>query len=250
MNTQRMWFLILCFVATLSACESMAPAAGGAANADNAIDKNLGVLLVYSEREQGGGELFTSRTFVNAGYIYMNDDRIPDDYLLFDRGKQTIYSVTHGNRTIFVIKPWEIKGKPPIEINYEAQSQASSAIPKVSGRTATHYRYNVNGEHCYDAVTLEETFLPDVVKALQEYRQVLAGEHARTVHTMPPETQDACDLALNIYYAGKHLETGLPLREWDQRGFLRFMLDYRVDFKFDEEKLKLPADYKEYSAGQ
>ncbi|MCI0508051.1 MAG: hypothetical protein L0Z73_18380 [Gammaproteobacteria bacterium] len=246
-NCKTKLIVVLCFSILLTACESMAPATGDAAKVK---DENLGVFMIFSEREQAGTELFKSRMFINKYYIYINDDRFPDDFLLFDRQKQTIYTVTHVNKTIFVIKPKEITREPPIEIKYEAVSQPSSAIPKVSGRTATHYRYDANGVHCYDAVTLEKTFLPDVVQALREYRLVLAGEHASTVHAMPLETHDACDLALNIYYAAKHLDTGLPLREWDQRGYLRFMLDYRLDFKFDENKFNLPADYKEYSVGQ
>ncbi|WP_455207111.1 hypothetical protein [Kaarinaea lacus] len=247
MNLRIKLISILCVAVLLSACESMAPAGGD--DAEKAQDENPGVFMVFSEREEAGTPLFKSRMYVNKQYIYINDDRFPDDFLLFDRGKRTIYSVTHSNKTIFVIKPKEIVGEPPIAINYEAESQPSSAIPKVSGRTATHYRYTANGEHCYDAVTLEKSFLPDVVQALQEYRQVLAGEHASTVHAMPAETHDACDLAVNIYYATKHLETGLPMREWDQRGFLKFMVDYRVGFKFDEEKLKLPEGYNEFSVG-
>jgi hypothetical protein len=249
-NSKIKLLLMLSFSVLLTACESMAPATGDAAKADAVKDENLGLFMIFSERERAGTELFKSRMFVNKHYLYMNDDRFPEDFLLFDREKQTIYSVTHLNKTIFVIKPKEVTGDPPIEIKYEAESQPSSAIPKVSGRTATHYRYDANGKHCYDAITLEKTFLPDVVNALREYRLVLAGEHAGTVHAMPANTHDACELAVNIYYAAKHLETGLPLREWDQRGYLKFMLDYRLDFKFDKTKFTLPADYKEYSVGQ
>jgi len=238
--------LILFMAVLLNACASMGP---GADDEANAKDEKLSVFLVFSEREEAGTPLFRSRMYVNDKYLYINDDRFPDDFLLFDREKQTIYSVTHSNKTIFVIKPKEVKGAPPIEITYESESQPSSAIPKVSGRTATHYRYTANGKHCYDAVTLEKTFLPGVVQALKEYRQVLAGEHASTVHAMPADTHDACDLAVNIYYATRHLDTGLPLREWDQRGFLKFMVDYRVNFKFDESTLKLPEGYQEFSVG-
>lgn len=236
---------VLLLVILLNACASMETGTEGS----KAKEEQLSVFMVFSEREEAGTPLFRSRMYVNDKYLYINDDRFPDDFVLFDRNKQTIYSVTHANKTIFVIKPKEVKGAPPIAITYESESQPSSAIPKVSGRTATHYRYNANGKHCYDAVTLEKTFLPGVVKAIKEYRQVLAGEHASTVHSMPLDTHDACDLAINIYYATKHLDTGLPLREWDQRGFLKFMVDYRVNFKFDESKLKLPEGYQEFSVG-
>lgn len=230
----------------MMACASTGPTAEGETKFP---DDKKGVFISFSEREEAGTPLFRSRMFINNKYIYMADDRFPNDFLLFDREKQTIYSVTEANKSIFVIKPKEIKGKPPIEISYKEESQSSSAIPKVSGHNATHYRYFANGKHCYDAVTLELSFLPEAVAALKEYRQVLAGEHASTVHAMPTDTHEACDLAVNIYYATKHLDTGLPLREWDQRGFLKFMVDYRTDFEFEEEKLKLPEGYSEFSVG-
>lgn len=238
--------LIVTLSILMSACETTGPASEGKAKFP---DEKKGVFIMYSEREEAGTPLFRSRMFINNNYIYMEDDRFPNDFLLFDREKQTIYSVTEANKTIFVIKPKEITKKPPIEITYKEESQPSSAIPKVSGHKATHYRYFANGKQCYDAVTLEKAFLPEAVAALKEYRQVLAGEHASTVHAMPADTHEACDLALNIYYADKHLDTGLPLREWDQRGFLKFMVDYRLDFEFDENKLKLPEDFKEFSVG-
>lgn len=238
-------FIIIVLLFVLSGCETTGSNRENKAAAGQ--DEDVGVLMLFSERERAGTELFKSRMFVNSKYLYINDDRSPEDFLLFDRKKRTIFSVTPSNETIFVIKPKEIKGDPPIKITYQGNSQPSSAIPKVSGRTATHYRYDANGEHCYDAVTLEKSFLPDVVQAIKEYRTVLAGEHASTVHKMPIDTQNACELAVNIYYATKHLDTGLPLREWDQKGFLKFMIDYNTKFKLDPEKIKIPEDFKRFS---
>ena len=213
------------------------------------LGDDFGVLLAYSERERAGTALFKSLMYVNKKYIYISDDRDPADFLLYDRKKKTIYSVTHANKTVFVIKPKEVKGDSPIKVVYTIKSQPSSAIPKVDGRIATHYRYEANGVHCYDAVTLEKTFLPEVVTALKEYRQVLAGEHASTVHSMPMDTHEACDLALNIYHATEHLDAGLPMRQWDQKGFLKFMVNYKLNYKMDETKFKIPEEYNEFSVG-
>lgn len=211
------------------------------------LGDDYGVLLSFSERERAGTELFKSRWYLTKNFIYMYDERMPSDFLLFDRNKRTIYSVTKANKTVFVIRPKDVKGASPIKLQYVSESQPSSAIPKVSGRVATHYRYNANGKQCYDAVTLEKDFLPEVVAAIKEYRQVLAGEHASTVHSMPMDTHDPCDLAVNIYHASQHLDTGLPLREWDQKGFLRFMVDYKLNHKMDTAKFNIPKDFKEFS---
>lgn len=232
----------------LTACETTQGQKKSAAPSE--LGDDYGVLIAYSERERAGTEAYRSLWYVNKNYMYVSDDRAPNDFLLFDRKKRTIYSVTRANKTVFVIKPKDIKRKAPIEINYVSESQPSSAIPQVSGRVATHYRYNANGKQCYDAVTLEKEFLPEVVEVLREFRQVLAGEHASTVHSMPADTHDPCDLALNIYHADQHLETGLPLREWDQKGFLKFMVNYKLNYKMDTSKFEIPADYNEFSVGK
>lgn len=242
--------LLLAILATLvlmTGCETTATKMAGQ---ESELGDDFGVMIQYSERERAGTPLFNSRMYVNKNYLYINDDRAPNDFLLFNRKNQTIYSVTHANKTVFVIKPKKITGKPPIAIKYEAESQPSSAIPKVSGRIATHFRYSANGKQCYDAVTLEKEFLPEVVAVMKEFRTVLAGEHASTVHSMPADTHDACDLALNIYYATRHLETGLPLREWDQNGYLKFMVNYKLKQKVDPVNFEIPKDYKEFSVGQ
>jgi len=239
--------IILSLAVILSGCETTAE--------KTPVEKpvlgdDYGVLLSYSERERAGTELFKSKMYVDKNYLYINDERSPEDFLLFDRAKRTIYSVAHANRSVFVIKPKEIKEAPPIEINYVVESQPSSAIPKVSGRSATHYRYIANGSHCYDAVTLEKSFLSEVVDAIKEYRQVLAGEHASTVHKMPRDVLEPCDLALNIYNATQHYDTGLPMREWDQKGFLKFMINYQLNYKMDKSKFVIPSEYQEFSIAE
>lgn len=241
----RYWLVAPVLALLLSACASTGPAGGAKAK-----DEKLSVFMVFSERERAGTPLFRSTMYVNDDYLYIGDDSSDDGYILFDRQKQTIYSVSHSNKSIFVIKPKDVTIKSPIAIDYQVAAQPSSAIPKVSGRTATHYRYDANGEHCYDAVTLEKSFLPGVVKALKEYRTVLAGEHAMTLPRMPMDTLEACDLSVNIFHATQHLDTGLPLREWDQKGYLKFLVDYKTGFKFDQSKLTLPPDYKEFSVTQ
>ncbi len=212
-------------------------------------DEDTGVALYYAEKD-ADGDAYRSRWFVNKAYIHMTDTRQPQDFILFDRAAQTIYSVNSNDKTIFVIKPELIVNPPPIPIDYVDTSQPSAAIPKVAGKPATHTRYDANGVQCYDVVTMEADFLPEVVAALMEYRTVLAGEHASTLSRMPIDTLDACDLGLNVFYATKHLQKGLPIREWDQHGFQRFLEDYHTKFKLDPEAFKLPAGYKQYSIDQ
>jgi len=234
--------LLLLFGSSMIACQST----GSNPDDSNNSDLEKGVLMVYSERE-AGSPLFRSRVFVNENYVYMDDSRIPADFLLFNRKEQKIYTVNSNDKSVFVIEPKKVAVTSPIEIDYTEASQPSSAIPSVGGGKATHYRYDANGKHCYDAVTLEKSFLPGVIDAFKEFRLVLAGEHASSLSRMPADTHDACDLALNIFHTTKHLEHGVPLREWDQQGYLRFMIDYMENFTMKPENLKIPTEYRQYS---
>ena len=213
------------------------------------LDEDEGTLIIYSERDMDKNT-FKVDLFVNAKYLRIADNRAQEDYILFDRKAATIFNVNEADKTIMVIKSAAVTIKPPIDIKYEVTAQPSAAIPKVQGITATHYRYNANDKHCYDVVSTEKTFMPDVVQALREYRQVLAGEHAKSVGNIPKDMLDACDLAINVFYPVKHLENGLPMREWDRRGYLKFLINYKMKYKLPPEKFNLPDGYKKYSIGE
>jgi len=207
-----------------------------------------GTLLILVEREAGSAS-FSTRLFVNEGYLHISDSRSPADFVLFDRKEKTIYNVSQDDKTIMVIRHKPVEIDSPIKLDYQEESQPSSAIPKIDGRQATHYRFTANGEHCYDAVVMPEDFMPDVLAVLREFRMVLAGEHATTVGRTPEDLLDACDLSLNIFYATRHMDHGLPIREWDRKGYQRFMKDYRTGLSASEGMLDLPKDFKRYSVG-
>lgn len=206
-----------------------------------------GMLMIFSEREAGQPKSFRTSMFVNKKYLYLADSRSRGDFVLLDRKKKTIYSVTNDDKTILVIDSRPVTIKPPIKIDFTEESQPSASIPLVQGRHSYHYRYFANGKRCYDSVTIDPKFMPDVAKAMREFRTILAGEHAKSVGRTPPDMYDACDLALNVFYPTKHIDHGIPLREWDQHGYQRFMLDFKLGFQLKKTLLTLPPDYKRYS---
>jgi len=242
-------FLLMCVVLGLSGCGKK-DGANNESKVSSVMDDEAGVLMMFKQVDQQGQPAFNSRMFVNNKFLFIDDENFPDDYLLYNRKERTIYSVTHDTNTIFVIRPKEIKGESPIPIKYRAETEPSDKIPDIDGLNATHYRYYANDKQCYDVVTLDKSFMPEVVQAIREYRSVLAGEHASTVHEMPTESYDPCELATNIYYATKHLETGFPVRQWDQTGRLKQLVNYKTKVKFDPAKLTIPKDFKEFSIDQ
>jgi hypothetical protein len=244
---------IVVLLAMLGACatpvEKTEPEPAADAAAEAPMESAPGTMMIFVDREAGSDQPFTTRIFVNPGFMHISDSRSPEDFILFDRKTQTIHSVTMADKTVFDIGPKPVTIDPPIAIKYEEESQPSSAIPKIDGQQANHYRFNVNGQHCYDAVVMPEDFLPDVLKAMREFRTVMAGEHATTVDQTPPEMLDACDLALNVFEPIRHMAHGLPIREWDRKGYQRFLKDYRKGLTVPLEVLALPKDFRHYSIG-
>jgi hypothetical protein len=96
-------------------------------------------------------------------------------------------------------------------------------------------------------VSIDPGFMPDVAKAMHEFRTILAGEQAKSVGRTPKDMLDACDLAVNVFYPTRHIDHGIPLRMWDQNGFQRFMLDFKLDFKLKKTLMRMPEEYRRYS---
>lgn len=205
-----------------------------------------GVVLIFHEKEPDN-EAHRVVYFVNKDVMRINDWQQVDDYILFDRKTQTIYNVTKESKTIFVIKPNAVEVDSPIEYELvEAKEKSAAAVRTSSGESAYFYKYSINDRVCYNVVSLEG-YLDDVRKALAEFRVVLAGEHAKTISNTPKEMLDPCDLAMNIFQPTRYIDHGFPIREWDSRGYQRFLVDVRAGVQTEARLLEIPEDYKQYS---
>jgi hypothetical protein len=205
-----------------------------------------GVALFYVEKEPGG-EPNNVSMFINENFIRIDDQALPSDFILFDRKKRTIYNVISADKSVFAIDARPVTVAPPMPIDYTHEKQ-ESAVGAQSDAKSYHYKFSANGKACYNVV-VAENFLPDVVAALKEFREVLAGEHARSIDNIPPDQLDACDLGLNIFYATRHLDYGFPVREWDVNGYSKFLREAQRNITIDPEALKLPAAYKVQTFG-
>jgi hypothetical protein len=214
---------------------------------EKAFENEAGVYMLFSETEPGVNP-YQVTIFVNSRFMHIKDNTAKDnDFILFDRNKKTIYNVVAEGKTILVIGPQNVNVDPPIKINYTEEKEESSALVKrTGGKTALHYHYLANNKSCYDVVVVED-YLPDVVRAFQEFRQVLAGEHAKTIDAIPSDMLDPCDLAINIFEPTRHLQHGFPVREWDEKGYQRFLVDVRENVVPPEGMMSLPTDYTKYS---
>jgi hypothetical protein len=207
-----------------------------------------GVALFYVEKEPGL-EASNVSMFVNENFIRIDDQTVPNDFILFDRKKRTIYNVISADKTVYAITSRPVTVVSPVTIEYTEEKQESAVMQGAQAEAKSyHYKFSANGKPCYNVV-VAENFLPDVVAAMKEFREVLAGEHARSIGNVPPEQLDACDLGLNIFHATRHLDHGFPVREWDASGYTKFLRELQRHATIDPAALELPAAYKVQSFG-
>lgn len=198
-------------------------------------------VLHFVEKESGG-ESHRTRMIVTAGFLRMDEGAGDADFVLFDRADGTLYSVTGSDRQILVIPPRPVDVKSPVKLTHKVESDAA-AFPAVGTHKVSHYELLTNGKRCYDLYAAAG-LMPEAVVALRQYREVLAGQQAKTLPMMPLEMQTACDLANNIFLPARHLEHGFPVRLVDMTGKVVELVDYNTKFSATAEMLRLPADYK------
>lgn len=200
------------------------------------------VRLVYLEQEPGI-EPYRSRYIVNARYLRIDDEDQNGDFMLFDRQREIIFSISSDNRSVLEIRRRGEGGQPPRELSIHKEQLPLEGAPAVGGREALFHRYAVNGETCLEQVAVPD-LAPAMVEALNEFRDVLSGEHRRMVPFTPADMQKPCDLARHAFHPARFMEHGLPLREWDPAGTGRELVSMDLGFDPDPGLFELPAGYR------
>jgi hypothetical protein len=107
-------------------------------------------------------------------------------------------------------------------------------------------RLIVTNKYCYDVIAVPG-LMPDVVIALREFSELLASDSKVTFNTLPADLQKPCDISMNTFAPGRHLEFGFPIQEWSMNGSGRSLLDYQLDYQPDQALFVLPEDYRQFS---
>ncbi len=205
-------------------------------------------MVLYQVLEPGF-EPYSSRLIVTPRYLRMDDGDAASSFVLFDRKRNIIHSVTHNDRTVLEIPLQAVTVESPVPLRMEHKVVTTDEpLPAIAGKTPRQFHLAVNGEQCYDMVAVEG-LLDDVVAALRAFRTVLAGENARILTDVPADMQDPCDLALNTYAPDWPLRFGLPIQESDPQGKGQLLLDYSTDYPADAALFTLPKGYQRYSPG-
>ncbi len=201
-------------------------------------------VLQYEEQEPGT-ELYQTRLIVTPRYLRIDDGSDARDFLLFDRADRTIYSVSAADASVLIIKYSAATARVTSPQKHETVEEHDRA-PDIDGKTVRHYRLLTDNRQCYDLYAADG-LLPQAVAAWREYRESLAAEQARTLAWTPPEMRTTCQLANNIYAAGRFLAHGLPVRYAETDGKVGQLVDYRSGVKVDGGLFELPPAYSRIS---
>ncbi|MDX2504874.1 MAG: hypothetical protein QNL62_10410 [Gammaproteobacteria bacterium] len=173
-------------------------------------------IIHFSEYEQGTEHTPVSM-MVTSDFLRI-DDNIDDSgkgkgFILFNRKEKMIYSVNAEDQQIIKISSKPVTIKPPMELKLHTVEMArDKKAPLIAGRQTQHHQFFVNDKLCYDLLSVPG-LMPDVVTALKNFNQVLAGQQAEKLNYIPADVHDACDLAKHTFYPQRYLEKGFPLLE-------------------------------------
>jgi len=189
------------------------------------------------------GDAYPVRMLVSDKFLRIEDGDGQDGYVLFDRAARVVYSVNRSDKTTLVVRAQPVKLTPPAKFEQTVERDAEK-LPAVDGRPVVHYRLLTNRERCFD-VYAAEGLLPEVVVALREYQQALAGEQALIQARTPAGMQSACDMADLIFLPGRYLDHGFPVRQVNHTGVMRQLVDFKRGVPVKVGMFDLPGDYKQ-----
>lgn len=220
-----------------------AAAAGTDAGAGHATVK--ATELMFSEKVKDE-KPYRSRFLITPDFMRSDYGAGSRDFVLLDRHAHTVYSVSHEDHTVLVIRHRDKMGKIPASLHLGEEHERDEKAPTIDGKTPVHFTFTADGSTCYNAVVVPG-LLPDAVAAMREFQQVMAGQHAADMQKTPKSMRTPCYLARYIYASDRHLRHGMPIQEWDPKGYRRMLVDYKRQVTVDAGLFKLPEGFKRYS---
>ena len=200
--------------------------------------------LLYEEQEQGTDQ-YPVRILVSKHYLRFDDNYDASDFLLLDRRTHTLFSVSHEERSILVIE-----GKPrvtslPADIALTEERSEDSNAPTIGGHAPLHVRFKANNDLCYEAVVVPG-LMEMVAEALIEYAELLGLRQLDSLGSFPDAMQTPCFLSRYIYRPARQYREGLPVREWDNEGYLRTLMDFGKKRSVSPGLFLLPDGYEQF----
>lgn len=202
-------------------------------------------VFVYLEKEPGQ-EPAISKFTLDKNFLRIDSGR-DGGFVLFDRNKKEVFSVSGFDKTIMVIAKRLGSIRSPIKIDFKVEKKEINV--RIFSSPLLHHRFYANGQRCSD---LFSVVVPNdgLLDTLKEFYNILALEHAQVLETTPTDVLDACDLSLYVVHSNFRLKYGLPSQEIDYTGKHRILLDFDLDYEAPAGWQRLPDGYEQYHPGQ
>jgi len=189
---------------------------------------------------------------VSGRYIRVDEQDEASGYIVYDDRDKVIYSVSHFDKSVLVIKEYGFSEKDSPVKSVVEYLQLDDA-PTVSGGDIYNYRVyvdngkgNADSEDTCTEIQLVEKILPDVRKMLRNYQKVVSGQQVKMVDNKITDMQNACYYADQIYNTGAYYEKGMPIQEWHSNEHSKILTSYKkVTVAMD--KFSIPEQYRQFS---
>lgn len=194
----------------------------------------------YRDKDPGS-DPYPTRLLVTPNFMRIDYGNDTDDFILLDRKSGKVFNVMRDRKEILELAPGKVDLKKPLVW------QVREDVRKQSGGLNAARIY-VNDVLCSE-VEAAPGVLPDVVKALGEYRSALEATQARTYSATPSELQAECELAQNVFETQRELRFGLPVKELYKNGRSRELVNHR-SVSLAPQLFALPTGYRTWSLTQ
>lgn len=203
---------------------------------------NSVTLLLFEEQEPATG-VYPVRMLVSNQYLRIDDGVDEGSFLLYDHNSQLAYSVDHEEKQILIIDDLGGKvGQPDFSIDVIVDDD--DEIPAVAGRRPSQLTIFADGERCFSAV-VAPGLMRKAAAALANYQSMLSRRQQATLETMPADMITPCFLARYVHGSSLYLESGFPVREWDEDGYLRVLVNFDESYLAPVDIFSLPEGYTE-----
>ncbi len=195
-----------------------------------------GTIVDYTESVAG--------TRINVRYIVFPDmlrveyGTTGNKYTLYDRATKTIYDVDERDKAVAVIQG----EAPPMETAEQLGITITETASELVGNgSSTLYRFIKNNEQCLNAVVVKE-LLPAVEQAMLELAAVRANDPR-----LKDIDKNSCEYVLRVVSPRIIPTLGLPVRQWSNTGYSKFIDGYDIQVEIPEENIgwdQLPEWYE------
>ena len=210
--------------------------------AAQAVDGMVSATVLWYLEQEPGIDPYRVRYIVTKDFLRTDEGLDNEDFLLFDRQKNVIYSVLPEDRRVLQINgDGDIAAVPP-ELTVQIKKSVDAKTPKVGGQVPVKLELLAGNSLCQSAM-VAPGFIDDERRAFQEFSRAVAVQQARTVNNTPSELRTPCFLAHYLHVNDFHLAEGMLLAEWSPDGKRRELVGVEEHVAVPVSLFVVPEDF-------